>query len=117
MNVTKLAATGGGRVGNPLLGGLSNLSPADFFGKLISTLVNGIILIGGVAFFIMLLIGGIGWITAGGDKAKLQAAQAKITQAGIGFLVLFAIWAVIKLVETVFGITILTIDITSLIIQ
>lgn len=114
---TRLATVTGGRVVNRILPpGLQNMSAATFFGRLLSTIVNGIILIGGVVFFIMLLIGGVQWITAGGDKGKLQEAQERITQAGIGLLVLFASWAVIKLVETVFGIQILNINLGSLII-
>lgn len=117
MRDLELIQLASGRVDNQLLpASLRNMSATVFFGRLISTIVSGIIMIGGIVFFIMLLIGGIQWISAGGDKGKLQEAQERITQAGIGLLVLFSSWAVIKLIEAVTTVQILNIDIGALII-
>ncbi len=108
-------------VNNPILGNLNSFltgggSP-NYFSALLSTLVTIFLLAGGVAFLFMFLIGGIGWITAGGDKARVEEARTKLTNAGIGLLVLLAIWAILTAVEQIFGINITSIDIASLVIN
>ena len=70
------------------------------------------IFIYGLAFF-MLVIGGIRYITSGGDKAQTEAARGQITAALIGLVIVFAAWAIISLVNAFFGINILQLDIPS----
>lgn len=65
----------------------------------------------------MLLLGAITWIGSGGDKAAIEGARGRITQALIGIVVLFSVFAIIKLIEGLFGIKILTLDIGPLIIK
>ena len=60
----------------------------------------------GVLSFTMLLWGGIGYITAGGDKEATQNAAKKISAALIGLVIAFSVFAIIKLVDTIFGTTI-----------
>ena len=64
----------------------------------------------------MMLIGGIQWISSGGDEQGLEAARGKISNALIGMVILFATFAIISLIQTFFGIQILTIDIGPLVI-
>ena len=66
-----------------------------------------------VAFF-MLLLGGFEYITAGGDKEKTQNSTKKITGAIFGLAILFSIFAIIALVEGVFGVSILKFTIPTL---
>lgn len=54
-------------------------------------------------FFITFVIGGISWITAGGDKSKLQQARDKLTNAFIGLTIVVAGWAVLALAGQFFG--------------
>ena len=42
-----------------------------------------------------------------GNPDKTKAAWAKITQALIGFIIIFTSWWLIQLVEVIFGVTIL----------
>jgi len=60
-----------------------------------------------------LIIGGIKWVTSGGDKEKTAGAQQTLTAALVGLVIVFASWAIIKLIETFFGIEILTLAIPS----
>lgn len=76
-------------------------------GSLISNAITLIMFIAALATFIYLVWGGIEWITAGGDKAGTEAARSKITNAFIGLFVVFAAWAIVKLLETFFGICVL----------
>jgi len=63
--------------------------------------------------FGFLIFGGIKWISSGGDKEQTAKAQSTITAALIGLVIVFAAWAIIKLIETFFGISILTLTIPS----
>lgn len=62
-----------------------------------------------VFFFALLLVliylvwGGIQWITAGGDKAGLEAARGKITGAIIGIIVVAVAFAIYNLLLNFVG--------------
>ena len=103
---------------NPALpANLRNLEGVDFFSRLIPTLVTVILIVGAIIFVFMLLWGGVQWITSGGDKTATEAARGRITAALVGITILFCVFALVKAVEIIFGVQILTIDIESLVIQ
>ena len=60
----------------------------------------------------MLLIGGIRWILAGGDEKAVSSARSTITAALIGLVIVLLSFAIIKLVEAFFGVTIISGTIT-----
>lgn len=88
---------------NPVL----NQNPANqglsFFQRFIPNALTMGLIIGSVIFVWMLVWGAIDWISSGGDKAKLESARNKVTNAIIGVVVLFALYAVANLVSTFFG--------------
>jgi hypothetical protein len=67
--------------------------------------------------FFMFIWGAVSWILSGGDKAKIESAKGKITSALVGLVLMIATFAIVKLIETFFGINILSIDIGPLVIQ
>lgn len=72
-------------------------------GRIISAVI-GIFLIGGFVLALFhIIFGAISWITAGGDKNRLQSAQERITSAIIGLILLAAIWAIMLLIGTFLG--------------
>ena len=75
---------------------------------IVSTLIKLILIVAAIIAFIFLVIGGIKWITSGGDKEATSGAQKTITAALIGLIIVFAAWAIIKLLETFFNIKILS---------
>lgn len=79
----------------------SNLQNIDF-GGLITIVITFAIIIAALAFFFMLILGGIKWITSGGDKGKVESARSQITSALIGLVVVFAAWAILSVVENFF---------------
>lgn len=83
--------------------GLENLTPAGIISGAIGLLMLAVALI----FFFVLIMGGIKWVTSEGDEKKVGAARAQITNGLIGLAIVFASWAILKLIETVFGITII----------
>jgi hypothetical protein len=83
-------------------------SPAQF-AITIATLWQTIILVGGLAFILYFLRGGLQWITAGGDKGKIDEARGKITQGLVGLAILAASYVIIKFIEMAIGMNILNI--------
>ena len=81
---------------------------------LVSGLIKLILVIAALIAFFFLIIGGIKWITAGGDKANTETARNTLTAALFGLLIVFGAWAIIRLIETFFGITILQLEIPSI---
>ncbi len=114
------ASTGGGEGGkiiNPVIGDLGNLSGLEFLQKLLPALIGLGFVAGIILFFFVMVLGAIQWITSGGDKQALDGAKGKITNAIIGLIILFSLIAIIKLIEAFLGVNILTIDIGPLKIE
>ncbi len=76
-------------------------------GGLLELSFNYIFPLAAIALFIFLLWGGISYMLSMGNPDKTKAAWAKITQALIGFIIIFTSWWLIQLVEVIFGVTIL----------
>lgn len=74
--------------------------------QIIQWAVTVIIIVAGIIFFFMLILGGIRWMLSGGDKANTESARNQITAALIGLIIVFAAWAIIQLLQSLFGITI-----------
>lgn len=107
-----------GTINNPALGdNLQNLEGAGFFDRLLSTLITIFLIGGGIIFVFMLIMGGIQWITAGGDSKAVEGATGRIRTALIGIVLLFSVFAVVKLIEGIFQVQILSINIDPLIID
>lgn len=73
-------------------------------GTLIGNALGILLIIAAIAAFLFLILGGIQWITSGGDKAGLEAARNKITNAIVGLVIVAAAWAVMLLVSQFLGI-------------
>ena len=71
-------------------------------GDLIGNTVGFGIVIGAILALIWLLLGGITWITSSGDKAKLEEARDRITQAIVGLAIVMSVWAIWTLVTSRF---------------
>lgn len=113
-----------GQITNPILGpALQNLQtnitgqPAGFFQMFIPNLITLALIIGSLVAFFKLIIGAINWITAGGDKAGLEGAQKQITNALIGLAILLSTFAIFGLLENIFGIKLLSIDLNNIFIR
>lgn len=80
-------------------------------GGLISGLVGALFLAGFLLAFLTLIMGGLNWITAGGDKTKLEEARNQITNAIIGIIIVGAAWAITSLLAKFFGFNLETLPI------
>lgn len=82
---------------NPVITGLAGRKPEEapeVFGGFLASLVGVLLVAGTIWTLVNLLQGGLQWISSGGDKAQLEAAQQRITNALIGLVILFASWAI-----------------------
>ena len=78
----------------------ANLDLGSFF----STVFNLALVLSGVAVFLYLIWAGYNWLTAGGDKAKVEEARGRITNALIGIAIVASAWAFFRIVDRFFGI-------------
>jgi len=109
---------GNPEINNPALGPrLQGKTGIQFFQALIPNLITLGLIIGTVIFLFIIIIGAIQWISSGEDKNALEEAKHKITNAVVGIIILFAVFAILKVIENFFGISILALDIGSLVIQ
>ena len=87
----------------------SQVTAGNFFGftciaNLISNVVSIALVIALIIFFVYLVMGGIEWSASGGDKAKVEGAQKRITNALIGLVIVASSYAIFTLVLTFFGV-------------
>jgi hypothetical protein len=110
---TFLAQQSLGRIGEgqglgPFSGiALSQSEAARKFGGAISAIVGLLTVVAGIYFIFQFVIGGVQWISSGGDKAGIASAQGKITQALIGFVLIAASIAIVKILGQFLGFDIL----------
>jgi hypothetical protein len=82
--------------------------------EIISWAVTVILVVAGLIFFFMLVVGGLRWILSGGDKAATESARGQITAALIGLVIVFSAWAIATLITTIFGINIIALEIPKI---
>jgi uncharacterized membrane protein len=100
---------------------ISLLPPAPYTGLqditvpgIISMLIKLILVVAALVAFIFLVVGGIKWITSGGDKEQTAKAQGTITAALIGLVIVFSAWAILRLLETFFGVSIFRVTVPAI---
>ena len=72
-------------------------------GNLITALVSVFLVLATIAALLYFVLGGLSWIVSDGEKAKLEQARNKITQAILGLIVVASAWAIWSLVGNFFG--------------
>ena len=76
-------------------------------GDIVSDLLIYIFPIAGILTFIFLLYGGFNLIFALGNPEKIKKAQSQITNAIIGFLIIFAAYWIVQILEIILGVKLL----------
>lgn len=93
------------RIQNPqLIESIRNISGVDYTNRLIPILINIGYILCVLAFVLLLIFGGIQWITSGGSKEKLEGARNRIINALTGLFILFILWVILRTVNVIFGI-------------
>lgn len=74
---------------------------------LITMVVGFLTIVAGLAFLIYFMIGGLSWLTAGGDKGKVETAKQMMTNGAIGMIIVVAAYGIVWIVGELLGIDIL----------
>lgn len=75
--------------------------------QVVSKVVGFMTVAAGVWFLFQLIIGGISWVTSGGDKNNIENAKNRLTHAFIGLIIVVAGWGILALAGTFLGYDIL----------
>ena len=72
------------------------------FAQIVSYAIQLVLVVAALLFFFLLVLGGIKWITSGGDKTNLEHARNKIIHALVGLVVVGSAWAIASLAASFF---------------
>jgi magnesium-transporting ATPase (P-type) len=86
----------------------------SIFSNFLSTIVGVMTIVAVIWAVFTIITGAIAIIGSGGDKQALESARGTITSALIGVFILFAVFAIIQLINTFFGLHILNLTIPTL---
>lgn len=101
INFGQITTPGGYQPGSGIEGSTSATE------KLISNVLVVLTVVAGIAFVLYFLLGGLNWITAGGDKGKIEKAKGMMTNGAIGMIVIAVSYAITYIVGKALGIDIL----------
>ncbi len=117
--LTKFMTAGGGVLTTLALGATSvfaqgagqikilpDKAPTIAPGPLVGGAVNLIFLVSFLIVFVILIIGGIRWMLAGGDEKAVAAAKGMVTGALIGLVIVLAAYTIIRFVGIFFGVNV-----------
>jgi len=76
---------------------------ADDLGGILTGVLSFVMVIAALLVLFYLILGGIEWITSGGDKGKTESARNKITAAVIGIIILAAAFAITQVIVRFLG--------------
>ena len=94
----------GGSIEDNLGGGW----PYTDLGNLVRVLLQTAMLGAGLLSLALLLLGGFTYITSQGDKMAVDKAQKMITYAIIGLAIIVGSYAIARVIETIFGVAIVS---------
>ena len=77
-------------------------------GSIVSSLLNYLFPLAGILLLLYLIYGGFSLMTSGGDPKAAQGAKSKITNAFIGFLIIFVSYWIVQILGTILGIEAIT---------
>lgn len=106
------------QINNPALSDkLQTYSGIGFVEKLLQNMITLAVIIASLVAFFSLIIGGIRFISAGGDKAQTEAARNQVTNAIIGLVFVFSVYALVGLLGFFFGVDLFFFNLDVLILR
>jgi hypothetical protein len=70
---------------------------------LFANVIQFVVSISGVAFFIMLLVGGFSFLFSAGDAKKLEQARGTLTNAIVGLIVVVSAYIILRIIGVFTG--------------
>ena len=92
---------------NPVLKNSSSISsnPTAYINSVIQTVISILFIFGLIYFIYHIVLSGYKMISSQGDPKKYEEAQHSLLYAFIGIAIIFSIFALLKVVGHIFGIT------------
>ena len=81
---------------NNAIGEYEKVKDGKAFTNQVMVFWNGIIILGGLALLLNIIIASIQWITAGGDSGKIEKSRDVVIQSIIGMVILTSAFVIIK---------------------
>ena len=97
-----------------LPGGYTISNPPGFkfsgqnLGLVIADLLKYVFIFAGLAMLLFLILGGFELMTSGGDAKAIKSGQEKVTNALVGFIVVFIAYWLTQLLQVVFNLRIVS---------
>jgi hypothetical protein len=82
-----------------------NENPKSYVNSAIQTIISIFFIFGLVYFIYHFILAGYKMIASQGDPKKYEEAQHALLYSLIGIIIIFSVFALLKLVGTIFGIT------------
>jgi hypothetical protein len=77
-------------------------------GYILSTAVPLILAFAGLGLLLMLISAGYTFLTSAGDAKKMEQGKQRLTNALVGFIIVFAAYWIVQLTGTIFGLESIT---------
>ncbi len=80
-------------------------SPVNFgdLGSVVTELLKYLFPFAGLLLFAYLIWGGFSYLTSGGDPKSMEQAKGKVTNAIVGFIIVFIAFWLVQLLDFMFG--------------
>lgn len=78
---------------------------------IVSGAISLVLLVVALVFFFILIWGGLRWIMSEGDEKAVAGARNQITNALIGLAIVFGAFAIMKLIQVIFGIDLFKLEV------
>ncbi len=85
----------------------TDVVPYSSIGPVMGAVFSFVLIFASILVFCYFILGGVQWMTAGGDKQGAQAARDRLTASMVGLLIILSVFGVVKVLEGVFGLNIL----------
>ena len=89
-------------------GGENGIKQWENIGDIVSRALTYVFPIAGILVFIYLLYGGLNLMLATGNEEGIKEGKAKITNALIGFLIIFVAYWIVQILEIILGVNLLS---------
>ena len=77
--------------------------PAVTLTKIISNAIGILTIVAGIWFLFQAILAGYNYLSAGGDKTRIEAAGRKLTNAILGLVIVVAAYGILALIGTFLG--------------
>jgi len=94
-------------INNPLIKNSSaqTSDPTGYLNNVIRTAISIFLIIGVLYFLMQLILAAFHMIASQGDSKKFEEARGSLTNSIIGLVIIFSVFALLKLIGTIFGIS------------